>query len=91
MSFYDVGNRDIMWQDMQGGFYIRHVQALTAEALHSKSDIAAELAQRDIEIRDLRAELTEWHREFCGCKEGFEDHASWGSRPIATQSETEGQ
>jgi hypothetical protein len=27
---------------------MRHVQALTAEALHSKSDIAAELAHRDI-------------------------------------------
>lgn len=33
--------------------YIAHVQAMTAEALHSKADIAAELAFRDIRIRVL--------------------------------------
>lgn len=36
--------------------YSRHVHAMTSEALHSKSDIAAELAWRDIEIRRLRDE-----------------------------------
>lgn len=56
MKFYDVGNRDIMGQDEQGGYYFRHVNALTAEALHSKSDIAAELAHRDIQIDQLTAE-----------------------------------
>lgn len=54
-KFYDVGNRDIMEQDKAGGYYIRHVQALTAEALHSKSDIAAELAHRDMQL-DAQAE-----------------------------------
>lgn len=53
MKCYDVGNRDIMEQDEQGGYYFRHVMALTAEALHSKSDIAAELAHRDIQIDAL--------------------------------------
>lgn len=53
-KFYDVGNRDIVGQDKAGGYYFRHVQALTAEALHSKSDIAAELAHRDIEIDRLQ-------------------------------------
>jgi hypothetical protein len=35
--------------------YIAHVQAMTAEGLHSKADIAAELAYRDILIREARA------------------------------------
>lgn len=37
--------------------YMAHVQAMTAEGLHSKADIAAELAVRDIRIRDLEAAL----------------------------------
>lgn len=46
--------RDIIEQ-MQ--HYVDHVEAMTAEALHSKSDIAAELAHRDIEIERLQREL----------------------------------
>lgn len=34
----------------QGGHYARHVNAMTAEGLHAKSDIAAELAHRDIDV-----------------------------------------
>lgn len=41
----------------QGGYYTRHVSAMTGERLHEKSDIAAELAHRDIEIDALRAAL----------------------------------
>lgn len=37
----------------QGEFYTRHVQAMTHEGLHSKSDIAAELAHRDMTIDQL--------------------------------------
>lgn len=37
--------------------YGNHVQQMTAEGLHNKSDIAAELACRDCEIDRLRAEL----------------------------------
>lgn len=47
-------DRDIL---AQGDYYARHVMALTAESLHDKSDIAAELAHRDQEINRLRAEL----------------------------------
>ena len=36
--------------------YLRHVNAMTAEALWAKSDIAAELAWRDGEIERLTAE-----------------------------------
>ena len=42
----------------QGGHYINHVGAMTAEGLHRKSAIAAEPAHRDIEIARLHAENT---------------------------------
>jgi hypothetical protein len=42
--------RDHMALDQAGGYYMRHVMAMTAEGLHAKSDIAAELAFRDAEI-----------------------------------------
>jgi hypothetical protein len=35
-------------------YYSRHIAAMTAEGLHSKSDIAAELAFRDREIVRLQ-------------------------------------
>jgi hypothetical protein len=43
----------------QGQCYVDHVLAMTAEDLHAKCDIAAELAHRDIEIITLRAELAQ--------------------------------
>lgn len=46
--------RDIMELDKKGDYYIRHVQAMTEEGLHSKSDIAAELAYRDELIARLQ-------------------------------------
>ncbi len=39
----------------QGEFYARHVNHMTSERLFAKSDIAAELAHRDIEIAKWRA------------------------------------
>lgn len=39
--------RDIIELDERGNYYSEHVQAMTAEGLHGKSDIAAELAHRD--------------------------------------------
>lgn len=36
-----------------GRYYFRHLNAMTREGLHSKSDIAAELATRDMIIDDL--------------------------------------
>ena len=47
----EYAERDIL---KQGNHYMRHVAAMTAEGLHSKSDIAAELAYRDIEIERLK-------------------------------------
>jgi len=50
------GKRDHM---AQGEHYIKHVSAMTGEALHAKSDIAGELAHRDIRIAELEAQLDE--------------------------------
>jgi len=52
MSEYE--ERDIK---VQGETYVKHVSAMTGEDLHFKSDIAAELAHRDIEIKRLKDEL----------------------------------
>lgn len=40
-----------------GELYICHIMAMTAEGLHAKSDIAAQLAWRDAEIAKLRATI----------------------------------
>jgi len=45
----------------QGKHYSQHTSAMTSEGLHSKSDIAAELAHRDIEIERLQARVVELH------------------------------
>lgn len=42
-----------------GQLYVDHVGAMTSEGLHSKSDIAAELAWRDLRIHDLAKRLEE--------------------------------
>lgn len=49
---YAVGQRDIEQLD-EGGYYTRHIYAMTHEGLYSKSDIAAELAYRDMQINIL--------------------------------------
>lgn len=48
--------RDAMTLDDAGGYYLRHVLAMTGEKLHSKGDIAAELGWRDMQIAKLKAE-----------------------------------
>lgn len=53
---YAVGQRDIEQLD-EGGYYTRHIYAMTNEGLYSKSDIAAELAHRDLQIDMLRIAL----------------------------------
>lgn len=64
------GNRDIMALDEEFGFYSRHVSALTAEDLYSKSDIAAELAYRDSLIKKLTDTLNETRDYLSGCETG---------------------
>ena len=49
----EYADRDVL---AQGAHYTKHVMAMTAEGLHDKADIAAELAHRDMAIDQLRAE-----------------------------------
>lgn len=66
MQIDDIGDangtqyaeRDAMALDVAGGYYTKHVCAMTSEQLHSKGDIAAELAYRDFVIDDLNHALT---------------------------------
>lgn len=55
--------RDIMALDDAGNYYFKHVSAMTGEKLHSKSDIAAELAHRDYEIDKLKARVEELEQQ----------------------------
>ncbi|WGH49593.1 hypothetical protein [Alishewanella phage vB_AspM_Slicko01] len=49
--------RDAYELDVAGEYYATHISAMTREALHSKSDIAAELAHRDMVIAQLKAQI----------------------------------
>ena len=63
MEYADRENstgRDIMQLDELGGYYCKHVMAMTVENLHSKCDIAAELGHRDHEIDRLRRQLNDY-------------------------------
>ena len=42
----------------QGAHYALHISHMTSEELHSKSDIAAELAHRDIRVAELEEYLS---------------------------------
>ena len=44
--------------EKQGQRYISHLTAMTTEKLHSKADIAAELAYRDMVIDELFSTIT---------------------------------
>ena len=63
-------------------FFMTHMMAMTTEKLHSKGDIAAELAYRDQRIIKLEAELAALQREreqiraYCWGKvgTGIDDH-----------------
>ena len=61
MSYTNIyADRDIMALDCGDQcHYSKHVSAMTKEGLHSKSDIAAELAYRDLEIIKLDTEICE--------------------------------
>jgi hypothetical protein len=49
----NYAKRDIEGDDLRP-HYMRHIDAMTREALHYKSAIAAELAYRDMQIGHLR-------------------------------------
>lgn len=53
MKDKQYAERDAYELDVAGGYYCRHVSAMTGEKLHAKSDIAAELGHRDMIIDKL--------------------------------------
>lgn len=54
-SKLEYRERDLMELNRQPNYYYsKHVSAMTAERLDKKSDIAAELAQRDMTISELQ-------------------------------------
>lgn len=58
---YLYAQRDVM---SLGVFYSDHVDHMTGEGLHSKSDIAAELAFRDMKISQLAALVDRMNKMF---------------------------
>lgn len=85
MKHYDVGNRDIIGQ---GRLYVDHVEAMTAEALHSQSDIAAELAHRDIRIRQLQDSMIRYGEHDLECTSRVND-CNCGFRAALTPNDGE--
>ena len=57
MSELLYGSRNPMELDKAGNYYCKHVMAMTAEGLHSKSDIALEIGHRDKLIDELKVAL----------------------------------
>ena len=67
----------------QGDYYSRHTSAMTGEGLDRKSDIAAELAHRDIQIDQLQSRVAELYdlikyaqvdSGVCMCGDNMQDH-----------------
>ena len=67
----------------QGDYYSRHTSAMTGEGLDRKSDIAAELAHRDIQINQLQSQVAELYdlikyaqvdSGVCMCGDNMQDH-----------------
>jgi len=61
---------DVKTFDELSEFYPRHIDAMTAENLHCKSDIAWELCYRDNEIKQLEAQLEEERQENASLRSG---------------------
>lgn len=61
--------RDLMAMDIAGNHYCRHVDHMTREQLHGKSDIAAELGWRDMQIAELKAQRDALAAENAALKE----------------------
>ena len=57
--------RDIEQLDIDGGYYSSHIDSMTAEGLHGKSDIAAELAHRDYRLDEAHNLIEALHASGC--------------------------
>ena len=70
----------------QGEHYVNHVMAMTSENLHGKSNIAAELAHRDIRIAELEAMVTDAYAD--GWEDGYNTSSLGGWEVDWRDSET---
>lgn len=68
--------RDHAALDAAGNYYCRHVDRMTRESLHAKSDIAAELGWRDMEIDRLRARVAELERALRDTEDMYTERTS---------------
>ena len=57
-------------ETVESDAFIKHMGAMTGESLHSKAEIAAELAYRDNVIFELKARIHEAYEVYAGM-EGF--------------------
>lgn len=73
MSIKQYAERDAIALEKAGGYYSRHVSAMTTEGLHSKSDIAAELAWRDMRIAELERKIEDAFREGYWARSTYND------------------
>ena len=90
-------DRDPMQLDLDGGHYSRHTRAMTKEGLHSKVDIAMELAYRDREIENLKGAVLnvisilnqdeDDERGFACPRSMFKSHRCTGDRGEGCSSE----
>jgi len=83
MSEKIYGDRDLMAMDIAGNHYCRHVDHMTREKLHSKSDIAAELGWRDMQIAALQQKLDAVLAENVALKEQCAGEMSCAANDIA--------
>lgn len=84
--------RDLMAMDIAGNHYCRHVDHMTREKLHSKSDIAAELGWRDMQIAELKAQRDALAAENAAMKElakGYADLADSRLSDITANCESD--
>lgn len=65
--------RNAMALDKAGGYYSRHVRAMTAERLDSKSGIAAELGWRDMQLAEAESLIKRLVAENIKIRETLED------------------
>ena len=66
--------------------YFKHVSAMTKEELHSKAEIAEELAVRDMRIKELEAKLAAMMQERDMYKASVDHYGDLYAKLIASQA-----
>lgn len=88
MSIKQYAERDAMKLDQAGGYYCRHVSAMTAEQLNSKGDIAAELGWRDMQIARLNEQVQALAAENANMRSAIDQTIGWQESVDAENTES---